>query len=164
MPELAALAKDAADILKAHDAKIAVTESSTGGLISAALLAVPGASAYFEGGSVVYTLASRKEILRITRDDVKGMEPLTESMVLKFAEKAADQLQTTWGIAELGVAGPTGARYGHPPGISVIGVYGPSSLATTVETNSDDREANMWQFTASALDLLTKQLKQHYSS
>ena len=163
MPKLGALAADAAEILKTQNVKISVAESSTGGLISAALLAVPGASAYFEGGSVVYTLTSRKEILRITRNDVEGLEPLTEAMVLKFAEKAADQLGTTWGIAELGVAGPTGARYGHPPGISVIGVFGPNPAATTIETHSDDREANMWQFTSAALNLLTNQLKQHYS-
>ena len=150
---LSNLAQPAAELLKQRGETVSVTESSTGGLISAALLAVPGASAYYVGGSVVYTLAARKEILRITRDDVEGMEPLTEAMVNAFAAKARAQLNTTWGIAELGVAGPTGARYGHPPGISVIAVVGPINRAITVQTGSDNREENMWAFTHNAMTL-----------
>ena len=156
--KLAEYAQDAAHLLRQREATIAVTESSTGGLISAALLAVPGASDYFLGGSVVYTLPSRKEILRIKREDVEGLEPLTEAMVLKFAERAKIQLGTTWGIAELGVAGPTGAPYGHPPGTSVIGLDGPVQASLTIQTGSNDREQNMWAFTQRALELLTQTL------
>ena len=143
-----------ADQLTARGETVAVAESSTAGLISASLLAVPGASAYYRGGSVVYTLESRKQLLGITRADVEGLEPLTEAMVLRFAEIARAQLDATWGVAELGVAGPTGARYGHPPGISVLAVVGPRELSTTVATGSDDREQNMWAFAESALALL----------
>ena len=142
-----------AERLKARQQTVAVAESSTAGLISASLLAVPGASAYFKGGSVVYTLESRRELLGIRRADVEGLEPLTEQMVLRFAEIARAQLDATWGIAELGVAGPAGARYGHPPGISVLAVVGPNDLSTTVTTGSDDREQNMWAFTAAAMQL-----------
>lgn len=158
MPELTDIAGPAASLLKERGETIAVTESSTGGLISAALLAVPGASAYFMGGSVVYTLPSRKKLLGITRDDVQGMAPLTEAMVSAFAEKARAQLDTTWGIAELGVAGPTGARYGHAPGLSVVAVAGPVTIATLIETGSADREENMWAFTQAALTLLADAL------
>lgn len=154
MQSLAEMAQPSADLLKANGATIAVTESSTGGLISAALLAVAGASAYFMGGSVVYTLPSRKEILGIRRADVEGLEPLTEAMVMKFAERARQQLDTTWAIAELGVAGPTGARYGHAPGLSVIAIDGPKKASIVIETGSSDREANMWAFTAAALALI----------
>lgn len=122
--------KAIAHLLTAREQTVAVAESSTGGLISASLLAVPGASAYFRGGSVVYTLESRKELLRITRADVDGMKPMTEAMAGAFAQRARAQLNATWGIAELGVAGPTGARYGNPPGSCVIGIAGPLSLAT----------------------------------
>lgn len=149
-----------AERLKARNETLAVAESSTGGLISASLLAVPGASAYFLGGSVVYTLVSRRELIRITAADVDGLEPLSEPMVLKFAERARTQLGATWGLAELGAAGPTGARYGHPAGTSVLGVTGPVTLSLTVQTGSDDREANMWRFTNEALQLLEKALGQ----
>ncbi|MCO5121644.1 MAG: CinA family protein [Burkholderiaceae bacterium] len=133
---------------------VAVAESSTGGLVSASLLAVPGASAWFLGGSVVYTARSRREILGITAEDVAGLDPLTEAMAAKFAEVARRQLDATWGVAELGIAGPTGARYGHPPGISVIAVDGPVRRSATIETGSADREENMWRFTEAALALL----------
>ena len=144
--------------LKTQNQTVAVAESSTAGLISASLLAVPGASAYFKGGSVIYTLESRKALLGISRADVDGLEPLTEAMVLRFAQIARAQLDATWGIAELGVAGPTGARYGHPPGISVLAVVGPVELTATVTTGNDDRELNLWAFTGAAFSLLDEAL------
>lgn len=154
MNELTQLGEATGNVLKASGESVAVAESSTGGLISAALLAVPGASVYYAGGSVVYTLSSRRELIGISRQDVEGLEPLTEAMAERFAQVARKQLNATWGVAELGVAGPTGAPYGHPPGISVIAIDGPSPMATTITTGSNDREANMWRFTESALDLL----------
>lgn len=152
--ELAELALPAATLLKAANQNIAVAESSTGGLISAALLAVPGASDYYLGGSVVYTLESRRHILGIRRADVEGLDPLTEAMVARFADKAREQIGATWGIAELGVAGPTPAAYGIDAGLSVIAVTGPKTLTTTVNTGHNDREENMWAFTAAAMALL----------
>jgi len=150
--------RDVAARLKVNGQTVAVAESSTAGLISASLLAVAGASAYYSGGSVIYTLASRKALLGLTREDVAGLEPLTEAMVQRFAEVAREQLDATWGIAELGVAGPTGAGYGHPPGISVLAVAGPRTLTTTITTGSDDREQNMRVFTAAALELMQQAL------
>lgn len=138
---------------------VAVAESSTGGLVSASLLAVPGASAWFLGGSVVYTARSRRELLGIRAEDVAGLEPLTEAMAARFAEIARRQLDATWGLAELGIAGPTGARYGHPPGTSVIAVAGPVPRSATIETGIADREENMWRFTAAALALLDEALR-----
>ncbi len=160
MADLTRHTAEIAKLLMARGETIAVAESSTAGLISASLLAVPGASAYFTGGSVIYTLASRRELLGVRKADVEGLEPLTEAMVLRFAERARDQLGATWGIAELGVAGPTGARYGHPPGISVIGIHGPREASITIETGSADRERNMWTFTRGALDLLRDTLEE----
>ncbi len=160
MADLTSYTAEIAKLLTARGETVAVAESSTAGLISASLLAVPGASAYFTGGSVIYTLASRRELLGVRKADVEGLEPLTEAMVMRFAERAREQLDATWGIAELGVAGPTGARYGHPPGISVIGISGPSERSTTVETGSADRERNMWTFTNAALELLRTTLEE----
>ena len=159
--DLAALAQPAAELLRRAGHDVAVAESSTGGLISAALLAVPGASDYYRGGSVVYTLESRRHILGIRRADVDGLEPLTEAMVERFAHRARAQVDASWAVAELGVAGPTPARYGHDAGLSVLAVVGPCTLTRTVNTGHNDREQNMWEFTAAALALLTDALKQH---
>ena len=132
---------------------VSVAESSTGGLISANLLSVPGASRYFQGGSVVYTLASRRAYLDLEKSRVEAMQPLTQAMVLEFARAARLKLNTTWGIAELGAAGPTGTPYGHDAGTSVIGISGPLDRACLIETRATDRGDNMQHFSEQALQL-----------
>jgi nicotinamide-nucleotide amidase len=157
--ELLPQAERIAAILKARGETISVAESSTAGLISALLLAVPGASAYFIGGAVVYTRQSRTELLRVTEAELAaltGITPSTEPYALLFARKIKERLATTWSIGETGTAGPTGSRYGHAAGHSCIAVIGQVERAITVEIGSDDRVANMRAFTAAALDLLEK--------
>ena len=154
MKELSRLSQPAANRLIASKQTISVSESSTGGLISAALLSIPGASAYYKGGSVVYTLSSRKIFLDLTKEDIVGLEPMTESMALRFAEKTRSRLNSDWAIAELGIAGPTGSPYGVGPGTSVIAIAGPKSNTVKIETSDNDRESNMMVFTKSALELL----------
>ena len=161
---LSVLAQDAADALKTHGHSIAVAESSTGGLISAALLAVPRASAYYLGGSVIYTLPSRRQVLGIKGSDVAGLSPMTEEMAVPFATRAREQLEATWGIAELGVAGPTSVRYPGTKediaaGRSVIAVTGPVTLTISVETGHNDREQNMWTFAQAALTTLARAVR-----
>lgn len=151
--------RDLAALLLARGETVSVAESSSGGLISAQLLSVPGASGYYRGGSVVYTLPSRRAYLTIPAERVEGLAPLSEEMVQVFADAARSKLDATWGIAELGAAGPTGSRYGHPAGTSVIGISGPVNMTTMVQTGQEDRESNMWAFAAAALALLLKALQ-----
>jgi PncC family amidohydrolase len=148
--------------LKARQETVSVAESSTAGMISAALLAIPGASAYFIGGAVVYTRQSRTELLRVTEAELAalaGITPSTEPYALLFARKIKERLSTTWSIGETGTAGPTGSRYGHAAGHSCVAVIGPNGeRAATVETGKDDRVDNMRAFSIAALDLLEKAL------
>ena len=146
--------------LKDSNATVSVAESSTGGLISANLLSVPGASSYFMGGSVVYTRESRRAFLKLVTDRLKGLEPMTPELVQEFARAARETLGTVWGIAELGATGPAGSAYGYGPGTSVIGISGPVSRAIKVETHSDDRQKNMLAFTEAALSLFEEVLTQ----
>ncbi len=155
---LATAAESIGERLREAGQTLAVAESSTGGLMSAALLSVAGASAYFRGGSVVYTLEARRELLGLRGSDVRGLEPLSEPIVQVFAEVAGAQLKSTWDMAELGAAGPTGARYGHPAGTCVLAVVGPVTLTTTLSTNSSDRLANMLAFSHRGLELLESAL------
>ena len=140
-------------LLKQRNQTVCVAESSSGGLISANLLSVPGASAFYQGGSVVYTLASRRAFLNLDRDRLQGLKPLTEEMAIEFARSAQSGLDSTWAIAELGAAGPAGSRYGHDAGTSVIGIVGPVVLSTTITTGTDDRAQNMVAFAEGALML-----------
>jgi PncC family amidohydrolase len=146
-------------LLKERGETVAVAESSAGGLVSAALLAVPGASKYYRGGGVLYTMDARAELVRLSNDDVKGMRSSSEPYSRALAARIRTQLKATWGIGETGAAGPTGNRYGDAPGHSAIAVVGPTEAAITVETGSPDREANMWIFTERALTLLEAQLR-----
>lgn len=151
---LAAMAQSAADRLKAGGQTVAVAESSAGGLISACLLAVPGASAYFLGGAVVYTARARRAILAVGDEAVAGTRSSTEAYALVKARAVRERLGTTWGLAETGASGPTGNRYGDAAGHACIAVSGPIERAITVETGQPDREGNMWVFAQAALDLL----------
>ena len=139
--------------LTANGHTVSIAESSTGGLIAANLLSVSGASSYFKGGSVIYTRESRHAFLDLDLRKVKALQPLTEPMVAEFAQAARLKLDATWGIAELGAAGPKGTPYGHAAGTSVIGISGPVSATLTVETSIADREENMHRFTEAALTL-----------
>jgi PncC family amidohydrolase len=140
--------------LKARGETVAVAESSAGGLISAALLAVPGASAYFVAGGVVYTGASKQTLMGVSDAAMASARAATETHALHLADAARTRMETDWGIGETGAAGPSGNRYGDPPGHSCIGVSGPTRRATTVETGSAERAANMMAFALAALNLL----------
>jgi nicotinamide-nucleotide amidase len=157
--ELLPQAERIAAKLKARGETISVAESSTAGLVSAALLAIAGASAYFMGGAVVYTRSSRSELLRVTEAELTGITPSTEAYALLFARKIKERLATNWAIGETGTAGPTGSRYGHAAGHSCIAVIGPNGeRSLTVETGNADRVDNMRVFSMAALDLLEKAL------
>src|SRR6266481_3880834 len=157
--ELLPQAERIAAKLKARGETISVAESSTAGLISAALLAIAGASAYFLGGAVVYTRQSRTELLAVSEQELTGITPSTEAYALLFARKIRGKLATTWAVGETGTAGPTGSRYGHAAGHSCIAVIGPNGeRSITVETGNSDRLDNMRAFSIAALDLLEKGL------
>jgi nicotinamide-nucleotide amidase len=156
MQTLLPLAEKIGALLKDRRETIATAESTTGGLISAALLSVAGASAYFIGGGDVYTLKGRQVILDLPNSAFDGLKPLTEQFVMVMARAARDRFGSTWSISELGAAGPTGSRYGEPAGTSVIAVAGPVERSLTVHTGSSDRHANMRTFSAAALDLLAQ--------
>jgi PncC family amidohydrolase len=154
MPELLSMAAAVGALLKERGETVAVSESSTGGLIAAALLAVPGASAYFVGGGVIYTHKAREVLLEKRLEDHPGMRASTEPYALLCASAIRERVGATWGLGETGATGPSGNRYGDAPGHSCIAVAGPRTRAITLETGQSDREANMWRFAREALDLL----------
>jgi nicotinamide-nucleotide amidase len=160
MQDLLPLAEKLGALLKERKQTIAVAESSAGGLIAASLLAVPGASAYFLGGAVVYTYKARQVLLAIPDAALTGMRPSTEPYALLLARTARDRFGATWGLSETGATGPTGNRYGDAAGHACVAFAGASEQALTVETGSADRAANMRAFAQAALTLLTRQLLQ----
>jgi nicotinamide mononucleotide (NMN) deamidase PncC len=79
---------------------------------------------------------------------------MSEEMAQFFARQVREKLAATWGIAELGIAGPTGSAYGYEAGNSVIAVSGPIEAAVRINTGHNDRARNMEEFTECACQLL----------
>jgi nicotinamide-nucleotide amidase len=154
MHDLIPLAEKIAVMLKQRRENVAVAESSTGGLISAALLSVPGASAYFIGGAVVYTLKARRAMLDVPDSAFAGIKSVTEEGAMILARAARTRFAVTWSIAEIGASGPTGNRYGDAAGHSCIAVAGPGERSANCENGSSEHVANMRTFSAAALNLL----------
>ncbi|CAN7440516.1 CinA family protein [Bradyrhizobium sp. LjRoot220] len=158
MKELVGIAEKIAIKLIERKQTIAIAESSTGGLISAALLSVPGASAYFLGGGVVYTRDARRILMDISDEAMKGLRSASEPYAKLLANQVRQRFSTDWGLSETGATGPTGNRYGDAAGHSCMAVAGPQQQVITLETGSADRQANMQKFASTALNLLLENL------
>ena len=156
------LADRAAALLKGSNQTIGIAESSSGGLISAHLLAIPGASKYFIGGSVIYTRVAQKGLLKVKDEQMEGLRASTEEYASLNAKTIKDTLDTNWGLSETGATGPAGNRYGDSAGHSCIAVSGPISRAITIETGVDQRENNMNCFARKALEFLIDCLEESH--
>jgi nicotinamide-nucleotide amidase len=159
MQSLMPLANDIAQMLRGRRETIAVAESSTGGLIAASLLAVPGASAYFLGGAVVYTRDARRALMGITDAEMAGLRSSTEPYALLLARTVRHRHGATWGLSETGAAGPSGNRYGDAAGHCCVAVSGPRETSMTLETASGDRHVNMRIFARTALQAFADVLR-----
>ena len=155
----ALVAARVAEILIARRQTLAVSESSTGGLMSAALLAVPGASAFYLGGAIIYTRAAREALLGMTDQTVAGIRSATPAMAQLLAETVRARVGTDWGLAETGATGPTPNPYGDAAGHCCLAITGPRANERVLATGSADRAANMATFADAALALLLETLK-----
>jgi PncC family amidohydrolase len=157
--EQKALAEEIAALLIGRGETVAVAEATTGGLTSAALLWVAGASKYFAGGGVVYTLNSRTALAGADAAQYANYQGTTPAMIASLAESMRQRLGATWCLAESGLAGPTPGRSGAPPGRTTIGVAGPVTRTQVFETGIADREANMIEFLTLSLRFLRDAIK-----
>lgn len=152
-------AEKAAALLIARGERIAVAESSAGGMISSALLGISGASTYFAGGGIIYTARALKGLLDVSRDDLKGMRSSSEPYAAFLAETIRAKHRVEWGLSETGAAGPTGNGYGDPAGHTCLAVAGPTARVKTLRTPTTDRWTNMGWFAEAALELLVEALE-----
>ncbi len=146
------------EILKERHESISVAEGSCGGLLSATLVAVPGASNFYVGGGVLYTRPAFEEILGKDREALRGLRGSTEPFSLALARIIRQKLDTTWAIGETGASGPSGNRYGDAAGHAALAVAGPVEKTQILETGRDDRQENMWLFAQAALRLVEQAL------
>ena len=158
MPSLLKMAEPVGQLFKQRGQTIAVSESAAGGLVSAALLSVSGASGYYLGGASIYTQTARRGLLRFN-DANAQLRGSTEEYATLTATTMRDLLEADWAIGESGAAGPSGNRYGDPAGYVALAVVGPVIATRIVQTGNDNREDNMWAFAQAALDLLYETVK-----
>jgi len=160
MKSLVTLGSPVGELLKQREQTLAVCESSIAGLLSAALVSVPGASAYFLGGTVVYTLKSRRQFLDMTDEEMKGIRSATEAYAQLCARSIHKTLGGTWALAETGATGPASNPYKDPPGTAWFAVTGPVEKTRQITTGHNNREENMWQFAEAALGLLEECIRE----
>ena len=158
--EQESLAEEIASLLVGRGETVAVAEGTAGGLVSAALLWVPGASRYYRGGGVLYTLPSRIALAGVAPEVYANYRGTTEQMLAALGEAMRARLETTWCIAESGLAGPTGGRSGAPPGRTTLAVAGPVARTAVIETGTADRGENMVRFTTLALRFLRDAIRE----
>lgn len=161
MDDIWILGERAGALLKARGERVAVSESSSGGLISAALLAVPGASAYYTAGGVIYTARALFGLLGANKEDIsaRGIRSSSEPYALFIAETVRNLVRVEWGVCETGASGPTGNPYGDPAGHTCVAVAGSINRSRMLRTGSDDRKANMFAFGEEALQLFIEVLE-----
>ena len=159
MPSLLKMAEPVAALLKQRGQTVAVSNSAAGGLVSAALLSVPGASGYYLGGASVYTQTARRGLLRFNDAEAQQRRGSTEEYATLTATTMRNLLDADWAIGVSGAAGPSGNRYGDPAGHVALAVVGPVTATRIVQTGNDEREDNMWAFAQAALDLLYDTVK-----
>ncbi|WP_326537183.1 CinA family protein [Pseudorhodoferax sp.] len=153
LPPLPELAARVAAHLRARGETVALAESSAGGLAAAALLAIPGASAYFLGGAVVYSRRAGKALLGLTPADMQGLRAETEPYAQLLAQKVRDNHRASWGLGETGAAGPSDSPAGDPAGRACLAVVGAVERSRTVLTGSTERATNMDLFARQLLAL-----------
>lgn len=160
MRDIWALGATAGGLLAARGERIAVSESSSGGLISAALLAVPGASSFYLGGGVIYTPRAMFGLLGADKGEIRarGLRSSSEPYARFVAETIRARVRSDWGLSETGAAGPSGNPYGDPAGHTCVAVAGPVMASRTLRTGSADRQSNMHAFAVEALSLLVEVL------
>ena len=156
---LSVLAARVGTTLRERRQTVAVAESSAGGVVSAALLAIPGASAFFLGGAVVYSRRAGKALLGLTPDDMTSMRAETEPYARFIANRIRESHRAAWGICESGAAGPSGSPYGDAPGHVCVAVAGAVTASRTIETEDANRASNMDVFARQLLLLLDETLQ-----
>ena len=164
MQRLTAAATRIGGILKERNETIAVGEGSCGGLVSAALVTVPGASNFYVAGAVLYTRPAFRDLVGEDRNALKGLRGSTEPFSLALARLVREKFGSTWAIGESGASGPSGNRYGDKAGHAALAVAGPVEKTRILETGLEDRQENMWLFAAAALELVEQALAESGAS
>ncbi|BEV71279.1 MULTISPECIES: CinA family protein [unclassified Paludibacterium] len=152
--QAAALAQRLGLQLQARAQCVATAESCTGGLISGALTAVPGSSAWFGFGFVTYSNEAKQQLLGVDGDTLRCHGAVSEATVRQMARGACRAAKADWAVAVSGVAGPGGGSADKPVGTVWFGLAGPDGDEAFVCHFDGDRDEVRGQTVLMALQRL----------
>ena len=154
------LAFEIGELLVARGEKVAVSETTAGGLISARMLSVAGASRWYDGGLVPYAGAHRWEQLGLDREIAREHGAVSPQWVAATAEALKRAMGPAWAVAESGIAGPQGSRRSPKPvGSVVMACTGPNGTVSEEHVFPGTRAEVMTQISQRVLELLREQIK-----
>ncbi|KAL8767587.1 MAG: hypothetical protein Q9209_005959 [Squamulea sp. 1 TL-2023] len=147
-------------LLTSRNETISVAETAAGGIISASLLSVPGASKFYRGGLTLYTLESRIQFAGWTEEHKKNYNGPNAEVVSGLAKNVREKLGSTYCLCESGTAGPggSGKEANRQPDFVALAVASDEGVVTNETTTGvgGDREGNMVEFARLGLELLKR--------
>lgn len=169
--EAVELVTEISAILKRRGETIAVCEAACGGLISSYLVSVPGASEWFYGGTMVYSLKSRLKLSGWDSQDIDTYTGPSTNVALRLARNLRLELGATWTLSETGYASQSPLAVANDPeaanktGTVYFGISGPDrDLSKVYATGSTERCQNMQAFALQGLKFLLRELRRSEES
>lgn len=149
------------EMLEAHNWKLSIAESCTGGHLAYLVTSVPGASNYFTGGIVAYSNAIKIADLAVDEGILQTYGAVSKQTVEAMAKGAKNHFSTDFALAVSGIAGPGGGNDDKPVGTVWVGVSGPGVNKTQKFRFGDNRERNILRASAAALNMLRIAIMEH---
>ena len=147
------------DVLAALKGKtLATAESCTGGMIGAALTAVPGASKVYKGGVISYWSEIKQDLLGVDPEDLKTLGPVSAQVAGSMADGARKALQADYAISVTGLAGPEGDKFGKPVGTVFVGLSTRSKTVARQYRFYGDRDDIRNQAARAALEFILEEI------
>ncbi|KAG0683683.1 hypothetical protein C6P40_000790 [Pichia californica] len=164
------LVAEIAEILIKRNQSVAVSEGACGGLLSAYLISLPGASNFFDGGRLIYSLKSRLRLSGWNNQQINSYTGPSEQVALKMARNLRVEFGSTYVLSETGYAGPsTNVGIGDNSSINeadakvgtvYLGISGPyGNKSCEMCTDLNDRSLNMQLFAKYSLQFFLETLK-----
>lgn len=147
------------ELLKKRHLTLSTAESCTGGGVAAAIVSVPGSSAYFQGGIVAYSNELKMNLLNVSGATLETCGAVSEETVTEMVKGAMNAMNSDCAIATSGIAGPGGGTAEKPVGTIWLAVANKNEIRTWKQQGDAGRAENLHTAIQKALSMLYELLK-----